>query len=843
MQEGSGEQDVRILSLKRLDTLFASDRNIERICKYGQYISANNYHYIDIDPLPDSGPILPSAYGAFAMRRSSGDARLHTLQSMVLFGNSSQFWNKPPKLLYITMVQLSTQDVSEQGTVPVEDSFESEVTQAFNSAGIGRNAWCIYYSLEFCDAVLFAADVDFARYQEALWNLTVRPDKSGKHIVKDTISIYGVSSKEARRAFRKFSIGQTPAFPPKADRPRFDASVYLGVQNAKAWRTLYTALANRYRASGAVVFYKKFGRSDVSMDFTNLDLENLLYIAYLIIFGSREEDGEDYRFGSCVVSLRCSFGDETPHGELMRECDTISNEDSFGRASEQAADSLYNCVAGRLKKLYPPLGGYIAEIHRSLLALLKKGFSEEYCISVLPSYISYLKFIRESLDIIDVNRRSRGSDWQTQVDKIIDTLREYYRALTLLDHSTIHDEKKFIQAPALNAFVCQTPPKLLALYTAVAWRITEWLCDPEHEDKHRYSFLIVPDFRKDVYSHTISLSQDSGNQVGIIYLEERLFYESAHTIPIMIHELAHKVGHLARKRELRAWSIFHCIAIYLLFKSVRTDSNALFERMAVIVADCLYNEFKRKTEGTPYLEKVNSFIKDTFVCGLVFADSVFSKGLLDAWQKDNELAQLLSESLQAQSDGYSAEQISVNRLMWSDGALYRRILQYICEYYNDEDNTLSLAGFFKCIKTAFSEAYSDLRMLEMIGTAEDATDTAREYHELISVMFERRDCGTRGQGDIGTDYLRVDAVCKAIGLPCAQAYMSWDDDITRRIMEKTQMILVEYLQSCANHQQRTSSQLRKYMTFENNDVMSVRREIIWYRDKLKGYFETIISEN
>lgn len=41
MQEGSGEQDVRILSLKRLDTLFASDRNIERICKYGQYISAN----------------------------------------------------------------------------------------------------------------------------------------------------------------------------------------------------------------------------------------------------------------------------------------------------------------------------------------------------------------------------------------------------------------------------------------------------------------------------------------------------------------------------------------------------------------------------------------------------------------------------------------------------------------------------------------------------------------------------------------------------------------------------------------------------------------------------------
>lgn len=839
--------DVRILSLKRLDTLFAPNRNIKEIGKYGRFISLNNYHYIDIDPLPDNGQAtLQSAYEMFTRRRDASDLRVHILQNMILFGNDVAFWQKTSQLLYITMVQLSNHCEQPQGKMPLDrESFEAEVMDAFDRAGIEKGKWCIYYSLEFCDAVLFAADSDFSRYQEALWNLSVRPGKNERHMVEDTISIYGVSAQAVRSSFRKFSAGKIPTFPPKAGRSCFDVSMLLGVQNANAWQKLYNKLTDRYKEKAAVFFHKKFGRSDVSVDFKGVDLDNVLYIAYLVFFGSCEGDCVDYRFGSCVISPRSPFNGKLPQEDLAEGHHDTLNEDSFSSIAEKTMTILYNNVIGRLKKLYAPLGGYIAEIHRSLLALLKQGFSEEYYISVLPSYISFLKFIRESLDDIAPIRGSKNNNWQVQVDLIIDLLREYYRALTLLDHSTIHDEKKFIQAPALNAFVCQIPPKLLAMYTAVASRITERLCDKDGEDLHRYSFLFVPDFRKDVYSRTISLSQASSNQVGIIYLEERLFYEPAITIPILIHEIAHKVGHCSRHRDMRAKSIFYCIATYLLFKSIPSQASALFDRMSVILAEALYADFKQKVEDTPYLERVNSFIMDSCACGLTLLNPSFTDRLLDAWQNDEQLTEQLSLFFKDQSNSYSDEQINVNRRTWSDGALYRRILQYIYEYYDDESQRANLALFCKCIRTSFSEAYSDLRMLETIGiNGKDGTDTVREYHRLLSVMFKRRDCGiSSNQNIIVSYYLREEAVCKALSLPYENqgVYRTPPDHITDKIIRKSQDILVEYLKRCANDQHGADPQLQRYMNFENNDVLPIRMEIYQYRKKLKRYFETLIS--
>lgn len=849
-----------------MDAPFAAGRDIGKISKHGRFVSVNNYHYIDIDPLPNNGqPTLQAAYEVITQLRRASDAGIHILQSMVLFGNSTAFWDKNPRLLYITMIQLSDHETSSQKLLD-RVAFEAEVAEAFDKAGIKRDAWCVYYSLEFCDAVFFTSESDFNQYQEVLWDLTVSPGKNGRHIVEDTISIYGVSSQLVQSTFRRFKAGKVPKFPPRIDRFRFDLSVLLGVQNANAWMALYGAVAEKYKKSGAVVFHRKFGRSDISMDFKDVDLENILYIAYLVFFGSCGDKVADYSFGSCVFALRSLFDAETQQEKIT---DTLSgagdfdtgislekiadvlpdarDEDHFSRAAENAMDLLYHRIIGRLKKLYSPLSGYMAEIHRSLLALLKKSFSEEYYISVLPSYISYLNFIQDSLDNIDLlRRRKKDNDWQIQVDLLIYMLREYYRALTLLDHSTIHDEKKFIQAPALNAFLCEIPPKLLALYTAIGSRITEKLCDEQGENLHRYSFLMVPDFRKDVYSRTISLDQASGNQVGIIYLEERLFYEPAHIIPIMIHEIAHKVGHQSRLREERVKAIFQCIAVYLLYKTLPIQIYSMLDRMSDIMTEKFVAEFKKKEKGIPYLNTINEFIRSTCACGTVLLDSRFVEDLITAWQKDEQLRQQLLDILKEGTDTYSDEQITANRHTWSDGALYRRILQYIYEVFDDEEKRRDLACFYKCLQTAFSEAYSDLRMLETIDVqGRDGREASREYHELLSVMFSRRDCGVPGdQGDIVTYFLREDAVCRVLGLPRETESFSWSgkDPITREIISKTQEILVDYLRRCADRQHGADPQLRRYMAFENNDVILIREEIYRYRGKLKNYFKELAAD-
>lgn len=845
--ENLENQDVRILSLKRMDAPFAAGRDIGKIGKHGRFVSVNNYHYIDIDPLPNNGqPTLQAAYEVITQLRRASDAGIHILQSMVLFGNSTAFWDRTPQLLYITMIQLSDHEASSQKLLD-RVAFEAEVAEAFDKAGIRRDAWCVYYSLEFCDAVLFTSESDFNQYQEVLWDLTVSPGKNGRHIVEDTISIYGVSSQLVQSAFRRFKAGKVPKFPPRIDRSRFDLSVLLGVQNANAWMALYGAVAEKYKESGAVVFHRKFGRSDISMDFKDVDLKNILYIAYLVFFGSCGDKVADYSFGSCVFALRSLFDAEIPLEKIADALPSAGDEDHFCMAAENAMDLLYRKIIGRLKKLYPPLSGYMAEIHRSLLALLKKSFSEEYYISVLPSYISYLNFIRDSLDNIDLLRRhKKDGDWQVRVDRMIDMLREYYRALTLLDHSTIHDEKKFIQAPALNAFLCEIPPKLLALYTAIGSRITEKLCDEQGENLHRYSFLMVPDFRKDVYSRTISLDQASGNQVGIIYLEERLFYEPAHIIPIMIHEIAHKVGHQSRLRGVRVKAIFQCIAVYLLYRTLPIQVYGMLGRMSDIMTEKFVAEFEKKEKGTPYLNTVNEFIKGTCACGTVLMDSGFAENMITAWQNDEQLRQQLLDILKEGSDTYSDKQIIANRRTWSDGALYRQILQYIYEFFDDEEKRRDLAYFCKCLQTAFSEAYSDLRMLETIDVqGRDGREASREYHELLSVMFSRRDCGVSDdQNDIVTYFLREDAVCKVLGLPRETESFSWSgkDPISREIISKTQEILVDYLRRCADHQHGADPQLRRHMAFENNDVISIREEIYRYREKLKKYFKELAAD-
>lgn len=99
------------------------------------------------------------------------------------------FWRKHKESLgplYICMVRLTDE------SVPPE-KLRSHIDWAFHDqVGIPRNKMLCYYSLDFCDLVLFVRDVQFSQHLTAVDILNFRVQEAGARIARDTISIYAV---------------------------------------------------------------------------------------------------------------------------------------------------------------------------------------------------------------------------------------------------------------------------------------------------------------------------------------------------------------------------------------------------------------------------------------------------------------------------------------------------------------------------------------------------------------------------------------------------------------------------------------------------------------------------
>lgn len=849
---GTGKTDVRILTFKRWNlpqTSSITDLAQTEI-QCGDYVSFQNYHFIDVSKVEtESGDVqLARAYekvqeirsehhqlqrkkqGVQGAEEVAPDAPdMYIQQCMVLLGSSETFWKEKTQQLLITMLQVADSSLD-------LDQLEENIGEIFSNHDVSEHQWALYYSLDFCDLVIFTRDIPFQTYHDILWDISPI-HKSNLSCVRDTITVFAIEYTYLKKEFSAALKREGKPVAIKDGDEKFSVSLSLSVQAVSTWNKLCKVLE-----AFPVKIFRTYGRFDVCVlaeDVTFPQMLDIICAVDQLCLGE-----VNLVFGGYEVAIFDPWPKQSP----LLGTDALIDLRLF-QATKSALDCLYSQYSDALDHINERNWGYAAELKRSLLALLKNGFADEFAISVLLSFAEYLRFVTQNADRI---QRSLTDGDSGNLFYIFQ--RKYFQALNMLMHCTMHSEKQFIQAPSLNATLCDIPPKLLACYAGLAYLITDLLND---EKDTVYSFQIVPDFQPEIYVKQISFVDNCKSKISIIYLNERLFYNPTDLIAVMCHEIAHYVGNKPRKREERAKLIFSSIGVFLLFNAVPflEDESDLVDMLGNAFGEELFDYYvqvcREHGDGNPYfLDDVRKFIEEHELLLTIGEMPSFLLRLQRRWQSvmcsydvrpllekmdytlySTYLSGLYEEELY-QTAG--VEILSRNIIF----KLQKMFRDWICDI--NADQYKRYRNYYMSVIGAFRESYSDLRMVQLLHIEDD-----RKYEEILSRNSEYR---LKGRKDFQS-CLRHDAVCEALGMSDATAQLpGWMDnkDLTMRLVtQSVKKNLVQYLMACIeiNYDCQDIKVLfdKLEAPIPIELVKTVRKMILDYRNKLCKYCDKMTS--
>lgn len=863
--------DVCVLTLKRWNlyqdrTLVKDDGE-----NYGKYVSFQNYHFIE----PRSVPIKPNqnenifttAYKIFPKNnpknadKANITQEVYVQQNLLLFGSSQsqEFWKSDTSILYITMIQLA-----DSQKVPTENSthynieeklqMEQEFEKIFKAANIDATQWALYYSLDFCDLVLLTKNLCLDTYQDILWTLSpVRSDNLS--VIRDTTTIYSIQSDYLFEQFDRFENQKQPpqdGFKDEGQAPQdnlnnqtFSLAITLNVQCLATWNAL------KQKLDEMGISYKPFrvlGRYDTELVLNDITFPQSLQVIHYInnLIGETSED----TFGCCeIIPLATPYGQEG-NGNLSPK------DPKFQKTACETLNNLFSAYTKAFEQTVTPSWGYASEISRSLRALLTDGFAEEFALSVFHSFAEYMRFVAKKLPY------DKKHNTENRAENLYTFQRQYFQALSMLTHCTMHSEKQFIYAPAFNASLWDVPPKLLAFYSSIAYRITQLLND----DEQTFSFLFSPDFRPDIHVRPISYGEHGDNKISIIYLDEKQFYDPVAVIETMCHEIAHHVGKHSRCRKQRADMIFETIAAYLIYNTLPVNSTCLESIPPLVSKLCQafqtlirqsfeHTRKNHKPSRQYYLIDIAAFLKENNYFFDLLNEPMFKRSLQQEFEKaltGEDTRQDIDKMLELLGKKYHSEylyNLSVNpdTRPAAINILASEIVLTICNqcqrWLSPENSGFkNYMTFCEYTLQAFSEAYSDLRMLELLHI-----EDVDIYNQILTKNTDYR---LNGQADT-EDFqfrLRHNAVCKALRMDDWDPFDRKDEDPETMLLVNiyAQHTLGEYLKLCPKGEY--DQELNKIIQgLESKDAKNIyntiRSEIMYYRKQLMDYCNEISKKS
>ena len=804
-----------------------------------------------------------------------GDRILNTTsiqQSLILWGRKNDFWATQPNLLYISMLQLCDMDAGKD-IADVKKRILKHIPESL------RDKCALYDCLDFCDFVLFTKDVAPSAVQDLLWAITYfetePPGPAAKEkgrILRDTYTGFCFNM-EFIQAYAASEEDCCTASIAKA----LEEPVSLTVNVSIRCLDLFEKLMGQIKVEFPAAYTRRvFGRYDEQIRIESITLSKLLWVLRQvdlnclgehfqpdaghpeILIPNATKQNSQTALNSYEITLAFPREDEKRYqsdGEGWPDSDFI-------KKSRKKVNDLYKtylkCMDSDQKE---DIFGFTASLKTSLLELIGNGFSEEFSISVLHSVIMYLQIIaelrkQEKKTAADPEKNRKAVKRRNRLQ------RDYLSCLSILSHCTMHGEKRFVQAPALNMNLFDIPPKLLAFYSAIASRISDDLNDSLHANgiPEEYSFLIAPDFRKDIYIMQIekideSEEDDEGvwdkvrRKMLVMYLNERQFYNPARTMQLMCHEIAHHVGGEMRQRKERVKYIFGSIGAYLLHyalpKCIDDDvRKKLAEDFAGVfnhIYDLHLNDSNpRQHDGDTgfYLKAINKFIEITNYLSNPLQHKWVITCLRKAWaetlarQEDiEELIILREKSLYTNyvSSMYEKEkntkkavaELISNAILSSTNHMvagWQRNLQ-------DSWDWKKYTEFCENILEIFREAYADMRMLNLLGITEQ-----QEYKRFMDFNLDPENVSSNY-----FQWLRYHAVSYAV-FDEGKVKMEETNDGPR--LRAILPFLVEYLKACTPVCEN-SWLSHTLCTFNGSDpekqIQSIHTELISYRDKLNKY--------
>ena len=873
-----GNMDVRVLTLKRWNppqckSIFQQGNHV-----YGQYVSFQNHHFFDITEVTwetdANGDIFAAAHKTakdiridFYKKAVSND--IYIQQNMILFGEKNEFWNQAPReRLYVTMLQLSNRD-----DVYMSQLVE-QIRQVFTEK-LGSEQWAMYYSLDFCDLVLLVKDTSLSRMQRVLWQLA--PEREGSFSnIRDTITLFGYEYNFLKGCFDAYehtlntkSDTQTPKHVPGEQEDgtaQSDLLIALNVQDANAWTQLKVELEKITH----VISYRILGRCDIQLVVRGVTDAQVIRLLYWIDHFCACEDREQETFGCYEVVMLTPYDEE-----YILNGQDCQMDQSLWKQARTTTDILLRQYEEVLQNKGIDIDGYAFEFNRALLALMKNGFAEEFALGAFQSFLGYLSCCVDATKEIE-----------EKPDLFYAFQHKFFRALSALGQCVMHGERQFIQAPGFNASLFDVPPKLVAFYAGVADKITQVL-DYEQENR-AFFFLFCPDFRPDFYVKPITFGAEGKYKLCILYLNEKIFYNPVATIDMMCHEIAHYVGNKARYREERTKAILECICAYLLYTALPAASAE--EGLVDILADAFseqileaYRESLKNSDISQatryYLTSINQYIETNNYLMTLLKQQNFVERLQErcanALEKINIsgwidmqdttlhsdfLKNLYDSDSQNHSDRATIAQCRKAATYMLCGFFIERILaqgQALIKAELDRSPKQQLKtdkshipdaypAYCQNIQQAFSEAYSDLRMVELLKISEgDVYETLSR--ENLQQLHTEREFGTWDIEEFQTK-LRYAGVRQV--LDGSALYMSFqaENEIEEKIWGFCLKKLTGYLSICHNEYKESEKNNLPALieSLQGNNAKqqfsTIRSEIVDYRKRLQPYCEKVYNE-
>lgn len=830
-------QDVRVLALKRWNlpqtksVLREQDGNIQ-----GEYISFQSHHFIDI--LPTEKCSIPSAYAQIAELRlnqqKDNQKDVHIVQSMTILGRDNGFWLSKADMLYVTFIQLG--NAAERDF----DKLEKAIGKVIHTCAKGQKnkpKWALYYALDFCDLVLFTQNINLRSYHNILWHLAL---VRGGILdgIRDTFTMYGFHREYLKEAFLCIDSNK-----PIQWEDRMTLSVNLSLQSMIIWNEF----AKKLEEIGISYYaYRTTGRYDVSL-ITN----SILGTKALKLLRCLDElctDSKDTVFGGYEVQFLAPS---------WRAKNNETHNAMQDRSFECAANELMDYLCEQYIKTHKVSADYVDETCRSLKALLKNGFSEEFVLSV---FVSFSAFLRTSL-LFD--KQEKSSPVAQNIERMN---RKYFTALNTLALCTMHNERQFIQAPAFNATYFDVPPKLLAFYSAAVYNVVETLWDCKEP---KYRFVIAPDYREDIYVSPLIVDEkiQTEERLAVIRLCEQYFYNPSDALALLCHEIGHYMSN--RRRADRTNGIFYIVGLSLLSRTplieivknvdVVVNGVSILHVLATSLSCFLLQEFNKEFpveeigENQHHLINVVKFLTRHNFGADFFAQVESSNVIVDQWHKD--ICKVSDSGRLNHTEFHDA-------LQSIEGTLHT---SYITRLYNNtqakdvSDAYIYVFSIFArnimfhvkmlCAKPqaindhiefcdnviqAYSEAYADMRMAQVMGKS----FSVQMYEKLLQTIGDKE--------KILCD-IRHDALCQTIG--CIEKWDKWAGTYELKsdmiLQEVAIQLIHQYLTQCYEPNKISPLVEKSVNAFEKANIGSqislIHSSINAFREDMKNYCTEAIS--
>ena len=890
--ESLPEFDIKMLILKRWN-LDQTKRLFETKSNRGQYIAFHGYHFIEVIS-SDKESTLSDIYRTSRNTPPKFEifSDIHTVQSMTLISDDryEDFWNSNTQLMGITFMQLT------DSTQWDYDRIKNRLAKIFDK----KSKWALYYSLDFCDLVLFAKNISLNHYNDILWRLSLIREKEFK-VICDTFTIFCFDAIFLRNSFMRFeapkirdaTVDRISKVSLKLDEAKLlvkdnphdptilrrlyaierqyqhreillkkqDALLTI-IEKTPIWSDKLSLSVNLSIKNVASLFdlldkleeyhiphkeYRLPGRYDVNILIEDISGQQAICVLYLIDQQtSSEKDTEKLQaIGNYeVIFLASSWGGK----RRLRFIPPSQQE------FEKNINNKLLTLLGSINLPQNEFMEYIQETLRATRELTNTGFSEEFILSVYPSFITYLELMNEVEGFLS-NRAILSHDVADKIIKSRDSLsKSYFTALNTVTLCTMHSERQFIHAPSFNADYFEIPPKLLAFYSAFVNNISEAV---SHDSL--YYYMITPDYRSDinVLPLHIDYEEDTLRHIAIIHLPERFFYDPQSAMMLLSHEVAHYEGN--RKRELRAQSIFHLIGMFLLLETKlfpledHTDkiitNTTLLGALSYELGDYIFERFQKQgnkpNRGIQFhLSDISDFLLEIDYGLYLFFQKETRHEIAYRWkyclksvnfydsEQLNAVRLILNYCDQKENSSYFSSLCDIDKIDSSFEPLSQFLSEELFEVANaslPEDASVFVQKCEMVIQT-FSESFADMQMFRILGEC----FSFAQYKKLI---LEINNIDTVDVQEVKNDLtveqiVRYNALCAVFNLNMNDRAFLSDYIPVNTIIDSVS----NYLKVCLQHEEKFIHTDPLYMSFYEADpfmqCMLLNRALHEYKEDL-----------